>query len=259
MSVASYSYLISINRREQVAQIFGKPIYVITDISLLPLSSKGEAEEEIASIHASNRKLQANENQSDTDVSGDEPELDLDDKGGFSDDDVSTPPEQDHQLGKPNNTIDEKKAKSEDTSSRQYDQFAASWLSKRGWNLSLTSAQQNRSQADNASQESLHPIQTSATNPANEHQDSAREARKNGSMMLRPKLLRTTKMLLSSRNFFYSYDLNITRRFGHADQKFAEEPSGEALETMVRTRLMTFSIETKAIDSFAVFLEQTSC
>ncbi|KAK5722901.1 hypothetical protein LTR17_014204 [Elasticomyces elasticus] len=47
-SSPSYSYLIAITRREQVAQIKGHAIWAIRDVTLIPLSSQGEAERAIA-------------------------------------------------------------------------------------------------------------------------------------------------------------------------------------------------------------------
>ncbi|KAL6866120.1 hypothetical protein ACO1O0_002222 [Amphichorda felina] len=54
ITVSRLSYLISITRRQQVAQICGSPIYVVTEVALTPCSSKAEAEE---SIRITNRHL----------------------------------------------------------------------------------------------------------------------------------------------------------------------------------------------------------
>src|SRR5579871_5801763 len=48
LKIASSSFLISISRREQVAQISGKPIYSIREVALIPLSSQSDAEQAIA-------------------------------------------------------------------------------------------------------------------------------------------------------------------------------------------------------------------
>lgn len=48
-----------------------------------------------------------------------------------------------------------------------------------------------------------------------------------------PKLLRTTRMLLSSRSFFYSYDLDITRRLGGENMRNAELPLSKSVDPLV--------------------------
>ena len=48
-----------------------------------------------------------------------------------------------------------------------------------------------------------------------------------------PKLLRTTRMLLSSRSFFYSYDLDITRRLGGEIMKNPEIPLSKSVDPLV--------------------------
>ena len=48
-----------------------------------------------------------------------------------------------------------------------------------------------------------------------------------------PKLLRTTRMLLSSRSFFYSYDLDITRRLGGEIVRNPEIPLSKSVDPLV--------------------------
>ena len=50
---------------------------------------------------------------------------------------------------------------------------------------------------------------------------------------LLPKLLRTTRMLLSSRSFFYSYDLDITRRLGGEIMRNPEIPLSKSVDPLV--------------------------
>ncbi|EMC92193.1 hypothetical protein BAUCODRAFT_151623 [Baudoinia panamericana UAMH 10762] len=50
LDLVSSSYLISITRREQVAQIRGKPVYSLTDVTLIPLASQAEAEKAILKV-----------------------------------------------------------------------------------------------------------------------------------------------------------------------------------------------------------------
>ena len=47
LDLVATKYLISITERDQVAQIRGKSVYSIKDVTLIPLSSQSDAEEAI--------------------------------------------------------------------------------------------------------------------------------------------------------------------------------------------------------------------
>jgi hypothetical protein len=65
--------LIAITRREQVAQIFGKSIYVVTDVALVPLSSQSEAEKGVAAaVLQMEATADTDEDSSDTESTVDE-------------------------------------------------------------------------------------------------------------------------------------------------------------------------------------------
>lgn len=59
--MSKLSYLVTITRRQQVAQIFGFPIYVVTDVAVTPCHSRADAEESIkrTAIHLRGRSAQA--------------------------------------------------------------------------------------------------------------------------------------------------------------------------------------------------------
>ncbi len=73
--------------------------------------------------------------------------------------------------------------------------------------------------------------QTSDLKSTETSQLGSREA--NTTNALVPKLLRTTRMLLSSRSFFYSYDLDITRRLGGEIVKNPELPLSKSVDPLV--------------------------
>ena len=50
LKLTSNAYLIAITKCEEVARIFRKPVYVITDIAAIPLQSQTDAEEEILRV-----------------------------------------------------------------------------------------------------------------------------------------------------------------------------------------------------------------
>lgn len=197
------------------------------------MQSEADAEKEISAVNASNSNQQGFDSQSDTDASEDESDTDLTShRSVVSEEDVSTPNERDQQLGTQNSWEISKEKDSSSLSTHQYGHFAASWLSKRGWAFSPNGIHGGALQSREIPATS-HPVEDLAT-PSSRNQYDSDDIKKNsGSVILLPKLLRTTRMLLSAKNFFYSYDYNITARFGHSDKKFLKEPLGEALETTV--------------------------
>ena len=56
LTVAPIAYLITILKRQQIAQVRGSPIYVISDIALIPLSSRSEASKAIRQAKESLKK-----------------------------------------------------------------------------------------------------------------------------------------------------------------------------------------------------------
>ena len=75
------------------------------------------------------------------------------------------------------------------------------------------------------------PSQTSYPKSRQTSQPGSREA--NAVNALVPKLLRTTRMLLSSRSFFFSYDLDVTRRLGGEIVKNPEIPLSKFVDPLV--------------------------
>src|SRR5688572_12246125 len=56
ISVSKLGFLVSITRRQQVAQIRGFPVYVITEVAITPCSSREAAEKAVAKTSAQLRK-----------------------------------------------------------------------------------------------------------------------------------------------------------------------------------------------------------
>jgi hypothetical protein len=229
--------LIAITRREQVAQIFGKPIYVVTDVALVPLSSQSEAEKGIA----------AAARQRETTADTDEDSSDAESAAGESDDvhsaaEVDAPSPSDDMRTKPERDDTTATTKiAEDVFARRgpYGRFASQWLTKKGWGLPGMRAPSKVAETASEQSKTAHATsvqQLSATSVKEETSlpptDDSRpeQARVSGSpgqdnggsfprekdiaIPLLPKLLRSTRLILSSRSFYFSYDFNITRRMG---------------------------------------------
>ncbi|KAL4893736.1 SacI domain protein [Aspergillus ambiguus] len=229
LSVASHSFLVPITQRQQVAQIQGKPIYTITDVAVIPTSSQVDASRAIA---------QAKENLAQGDITHD----DATSEEGLSDADTeagdtevnSAPPspvrETFHSRGRSFNSI------AEDVIGKKvrFGRFAANWLSRKTLGLpGLGTVNQDTSKvvaADDAEEDAERKLDSLDTNePAPPAQTEAAAPEPNGewspsSPMVEflPKLLRYTRLLFASHNFFFAYDYDLTRHMGSQDSSLTD-------------------------------------
>lgn len=252
LTVSSTSYLISISGRQQVAQVWGKPIYVITEVAFIPLSSQSDADNAFAQTKASLSKHSGHDNKVGfSDTSDDE------DDDVFEDDDPTRPTTPERPLAsKPGTPLSAGKRSTsvaEDVIEKkgQYGRFADRWFSKKGWSIEKR-RRQGMSTADDS--ESLHelPLQTgdpntvpdagsgtrggvgAASSPVRQKVDDAgHEATGDVVASMLPKLIKTTKMMLGSRSFYFSYDYDITRRLGDQDDRLSDMSLHERVDPLV--------------------------
>jgi SacI homology domain len=239
LSVASSSYLISITQREQVAQILGKPIYAVTNVAIIPLSSEADASQAIAQARESLLRREKGSGdtppgESGTDISicgmsrssspTDEPNIPLGNEpvgSGIAEDVVST-------------------------KGLLSGGFTANWLSRkrRGFDAAflpgLSASRRVRdgvsgdimlSPINNGRMDEPEAIFTEADPQRNEQPPTAGSSDK--TIDLIPKLLRYTKLNFASRNFFFAYDYDLTRRFGVLDPKKSHLPVHSLADPLV--------------------------
>ncbi len=263
LTVAPISYLVSITARQQVAQIRDAPIYVVTDVALIPLSSQKEASTAIKQVKTSLKKGTAGQGtaSSDTDTDGEEHDEDkyTADDGHASP--VSTDSPAEDNGSRPVGPQRSSGNMAEDVIGRkgQYGRFAERWFSRAGWSTERRRAQGMSSadagklepgtiesdgdQLTNEDSETEKPA-TDGVKESHQALNSAEEQFKkdNGSeshgsstntYTLLPKLLRTTRILLISRSFFFSYDLDITRRLGTLGPKGSDLPLHKCVDQLV--------------------------
>ncbi|KAI9701040.1 MAG: hypothetical protein M1836_001709 [Candelina mexicana] len=266
LSVASTSFLICITRRQQVAQIRGKAIYVVTDVAIIPLASQEEAESTIVQTRDGLKKQDQaaakGETVTDSDASNDErePSILASDDEVPDDDPATTNP-----IGEPSDTkpgslkTAHKRSSSvaEDVIGKkgQYGRFAERWFSKRGWGVEKRKLQ-GMSANDPSSPPPESDVSTSKgeTDSVEAGFDGVNESRlgrkqpastpkealakpesanaKDVAYTLMPKLLRTTKILLSSSSFFFSYDYDITRNFANQNHKSSDLPLHKTVDPL---------------------------
>lgn len=244
LQVPPLSFLITITHRRQVAEINGLPVFVICNVSLIPLSSQLEATNaiKVAETSSSTDSAQSVSNATDSDVSDDDGETSgnaLHDDGEAADlSPVPASPAEEAPLG-PESSRDHRATSNvaRDVLDRkgQYGRFAERWFSRKGWSVERRRVQgmsidEQESSAPTLGDRSID--QAAGSLPAEEL-----PYRTHKTYTLLPKLLRTTKLLLSSQSFFFSYDLDITRRVGYQPPKGSDLPLIMAVDPLVRSEL----------------------
>ncbi|KAF8445344.1 SacI homology domain-containing protein [Terfezia claveryi] len=267
---ATVSYLIVITSRQQVAIVNRVPVYVVTDVALIPLSSQSFAQEAIAKAKALKARY-ASEDGAETDISDDEFE---NTEGGDHND---APPIAAGGVGSTRSSTESDRP---DTvgSKGVYGLFAQKWFSKSGWTAAKpkgsqvekmvenpktvtddepgnqdvtptpTPAPQERRQLTDLREGTAPPPSPRLENkpapelesfpalPLSEEERAeqskiAEQVKGDTVHSLTPKLLHTTRLLLgSSKSFFFSYDMDITRPFSQKQQQQVKaiEKSGDA-------------------------------
>ncbi|KAL2802482.1 SacI homology domain-containing protein [Aspergillus granulosus] len=226
LSVASYSFLITITQRQQVAHIQGKPIYTIANIAIIPTSSQADASR---AINQAKENILQGEDSDGTDTASEATDVsDTETEDGEAD--VSTAPTSPVQK-KPHSRTDSISSNVTETvmgKRPRFGRFAANWLSRRAMGLpGLGTAELNLDTADiplvemkegdgsvaaqSASVTNKDEFAAADVNDGVPLKEEVEPPATTKPMELLPKLLRYTKLIFSSRNFFFSYDYDLTR------------------------------------------------
>jgi hypothetical protein len=233
--------LISISRREQVAQIRGKPIYSINEVALIPLSSQSDAEQAIVRARESQQRHSKTGNIGEDFES--ESESSEDDRGDDNislTEDVSAPSTPPSELSDPPAGAHKRKTSiAEDVIHRRglYGRFAQKWFSRGGWASDSRRAQGLSSEEDLKRTKELQQNPADAVEADKDHQDHVENLESFGEhksdevtqdppqeiegtaqaqaeetrIPMLPKVLTVSKMLFSSKNFYFAYDYDLSR------------------------------------------------
>ncbi|KAH0543236.1 hypothetical protein FGG08_002400 [Glutinoglossum americanum] len=258
LNVSSNSFLITISGRQQVAQIRGKSIFVITGVALIPLASQAEASAAIIETRDSFQRSHKIVGEVGEHIDGsDSSSESTDGNGEFSDDDlcVPTPPELLPDTGGPR-FRQRRTSIAEDVIGKKglYGRFAEKWFSRKGWDMEKM-RMQGMSTEDGVKGEELpvkkgdaaliksvdidRPVRPLGSEGQNKEQvmpeaGGVGRPPDGAASTLLPKLLRTTKLLLgSSRGFFYSYDHDITRNLESQDPNVSGIPLYKVADPLV--------------------------
>lgn len=246
LNIASSSFLISITQRKEVAQILGKPIYAITNVAIIPLSSQDDANRAIIQAQSTSKQGGEESDQNTTDdTSGSEAgsEADSGDEG------IATSPAVNFD-GRPepsNSSVAQDVIGNRGRNNR----FALNWFSRKRWGGSESPRSKsdptssNVAKAKEHSPEEAEPLQESdevrteaesapVVEKAAEDVGSQSQLTSSKALELMPKLLRYTKLLFVSSNFFFSYDYDLTRRYYVHDTRTAQLPLHVLADRIVR-------------------------
>ena len=202
---------------------------MIKEVSIFPLSSQADAEKAIVQANENAAKVRTTE--SDSDTSGDESD-------GYSsleerEDQDETPSEV-----KKSSHSNSRSSIAEDVIGRkgQYGRFATQWFSRAGWSqerkrtLGMSSEEvdhlENSAHSDETEEGKVRTSEETIARPQSEVQTTT------STFDLMPKLLKTTKALFNSKSFFFSYDINITRRLGANSTLWSKPPTRETVDPL---------------------------
>jgi hypothetical protein len=205
LTIAHLTFLLCITRREQVAHVLGEPIYAVEDIAILPVLSQRSAEEAILlarrALQKTDRAWDDRSPLSASDESDDEESLDVGMVVGsgacstLGPESLPTAIRDEPVSGVAQDVIQRK---------GQYGPFASQWFSKRGWGLG-NKAPELKSRPGSQMKSRGRPDESNETGPSKRTPHEA-------AVKMLPKIIRTTKLLFSSGGFYFSYDINLTKR-----------------------------------------------
>jgi hypothetical protein len=189
-----------------------KPVYSISEVALIPLSSKEDAEKAIIRARSSQQAHSATKDDFLTGSSDDESDnITLPDDSSVTDPSPEPAAE---------STREKATTIASDVIAKQglYGRFADRWFSKKGW------ASEQRRKQGLSSDEDLKLVNNSTKDPAiaaSSDQPPEQvapaevaevvETPTKDQIALLPKILTTAKLFFGSKNFFFSYDYDLTR------------------------------------------------
>lgn len=134
----------------------------------------------------------------------------------------------------------------------QYSRFASQWFSRRGWGSEKKrtveksvemvpetkhDGQKPPSEVPTSTPEDvLLPVSSEKPHHHNGSGGSTTNQRSSHEAVVEmlPKILRTVKLLLTSRSFYFSYDFNVTKKFGSSPIASLKSVSSEVFDQQVR-------------------------
>lgn len=227
--MVSSSYLISITSREEVANVWNKPIYAIRDVTLIPLSSKIEASKAIVQAQGARKQhadLAYGEETDDSDVGED---AEVSSIGSDDDEPKQRPEDEARALEIPKSGIAKQSTtfvKDVVQEKGKYGRFASRWFSKNGGQTNtrrsqgLTKEQEDQEiQAlpqDDSKKEDVDTKEKEDEATGQSRQETTKNVASGGIKRrttierLTPRILRSARLYFSSSGFYFSYEHDLS-------------------------------------------------
>ncbi|ORY68705.1 SacI homology domain-containing protein [Pseudomassariella vexata] len=233
-TVSRLSYLITITGRQEVAQVRGYPVYVVTDVALTPCTSQSEAEDAIRHTSIQLLRAASANNRIDEET---EPDDVQSDRGSVSGEFTG----QETKADKPRED-ESRSSVAEDVIKLRgsYGRFAQRWFSHKGWvqdskrNMGISEAAPKTQEGLPGAEDKKEEMENKALSKAvvTETASAAVATAVSTGESLLPKLLRTAHIWFgSSKSFFFSYDVDITRNLANSTGRGATAPDSPLHKT----------------------------
>ncbi|KAI1081137.1 SacI homology domain-containing protein [Whalleya microplaca] len=216
-TVFRLSYLVTVTGRQQVAQVRGSPVYVVTDVAFTPCTSQSEAETAIAHTAVHLRRASAERQLVDESDDTESSEVEAPSVADGGDDDPGAQSDPGSRDERDSTGGGRRSSIAEDVIKRRgsYGRFAQRWFSNKGWmmdqkrNLGLSGVGAGSAVTGDATAGGKTDQELSKT--VKEEKVDPPPAPKAGESLI-PKLLRFAHIWFGeSRSFFFSYDTDLTR------------------------------------------------
>lgn len=238
VSVASYSFLVSINQRQEVAHIQGRPIYAVTNVAIIPISSQEDASRAIIQARKETYQEEVIVEYSDEDDLSDNEADRAEVEAEVGSVPVSPLRDTSHVRGLSVGSI------AEDVIGKRvrFGPFAANWMSRKDLGLPRPGALE-QDVSESPIEEAPSPLE----NPGSVKDGDVKEAvtdeteapsddgrpKSAQAVDLLPKLLRYTKLLFASHNFFFAYDYDLTRSLHTQEARKDQLPLHKVVDPLV--------------------------
>jgi hypothetical protein len=250
-----------------VAQIRSKAVYAVRDVALIPLTSQPEADKVINNTLTSAQQRKSAGTDTDTELSDGEEDAETSSIGG---DDV---PEEAAAVDPPKGVLAKGTTFTKNViqDRGRYGRFATKWFSKNGSNANVRRKQglssdesATPSQPEQKLGEASQGTETAAADPeSNKSESQADQATNAGEPpkekraieTLSRRIERTARLYFSSSGFYFSYDLDLSKRFSVHGTAISHSPIWKQFDPQVSFVLANAS---KCPNTSIAPLERTS-
>lgn len=227
-------------QRQQVAQIQGQPIYAVTNVAIIPTSSQADATRAI-----SQARKELSQNDPTFDSGSDEDEFPNTATEAAETEVGTSPSSPDHEISHTRGISVGSIAEDVIGKKLRFGRFAANWLSRKNLGLprpgSLEQEQEisespfvDDSPRLSTDEPEVKDQVTKAAVPKDVDQGKQVDKFKTvQATELLPKLLRYTRLLFGSHNFFFAYDYDLTRSFNAQQSRNEHLPMHKMVDPLV--------------------------